>query len=285
MEEAQTVSDMINTNTKATNFFYPTFLFKISFFLVIIFSLNACDSESGSNQPLTFQAEDEKSLGAAIHTAMINSDNFNIMSEDQDADDYIDRVWVRMIGTNVMENDRATFDWNVYVILNDDVQDCFATVGGYIYIYSGLMKTLENEAQFMGVLAHEMFYIDESYHTNLLKTQYPISILLEVARGNDESLAMEMLQSFYNIPRDPSLVEAADSYGMGLLCYTSAYAREMRIAIEDSHQSNNIWYKNHKQADGASFESRINSMKSSEMSCGGIEVKQEQYQTFLNNLP
>lgn len=268
---------------KTTNTLYSTFLFKICTILFFFVLLSSCDPP-GPGEVLIFNTDDEKNLGQAIHTAMINSDNFNIMPESMDLNNYVKSVRTQLVGTNVMEH-RSDFDWNVYVILNDDVQDCFATVGGNIYIYSGLMKTLNNEAQFMSLLAHEFYYADNHYHTNILRDNYAIGILLDVSRGNDEVLALEMLKSFYMAPRNPNVVESADGYGMGVICATNAYAQEMRMAIEGAHQANNTWYQNHKQPTNASFTSRTNSLMGLEMGCGGTTKNAQPYLAFLEILP
>ena len=267
--------------SKTTNNLYFLFLFS---FLTLFTS---CDpgGGGGGGEVLLFNTDDEKNLGEAIHKAMINSDNFNIMPESMDTNNYIKSIRTRLIATNLMEH-RQDFEWNLYVILNDDVQDCFATVGGNIYIYSGLMKTLNNEAQFMGIVAHEFYYADNHYHTNILRGTYPIARLLEASRGNDEVLAIEMLQSFYDTPRDPVFVGDADSYGMGIICFTDAYAPEVPVAVENTYQSNNMWYNNHKQLNSQPIASRILSLENyARTGCGLDKINEVPYQAFLNKLP
>ena len=113
------------------------------FLLNLICSLivfNACGPNCPEDPDCTdiintsFNYEDEKNLGIAIHDAMINSDNFNIMTDAIDKNNYIKSVRIQLIATGLMDR-LDDFDWNIYVILNDNILDCFTTVGGNIYIY------------------------------------------------------------------------------------------------------------------------------------------------------
>ena len=51
---------------------------------------------------------------------------------------------------------RNDFPWRIRVIKNDSIINAFCTPGGYIYLYTGILKFLDAEDQLAGVLGHEM---------------------------------------------------------------------------------------------------------------------------------
>ena len=51
---------------------------------------------------------------------------------------------------------RNEFEWKLHIIKDDEILNAFATPGGYIYVYTGLIKFLDSEDQLLGVLAHEV---------------------------------------------------------------------------------------------------------------------------------
>lgn len=234
---------------------------------------------------ILFTNEDEKNLGTAIHQAMISSYNFNIMTDAMDSNNYIKSVRIQLVATSLMEK-LDDFDWNIYIILNDNQLDCFTTVGGNIYIYSGLLNNIQNESQFMSILAHEMFYVDRSYHMDVLNANYSFPFLLDASRGGDDAMVIEMLNLLYNVPRNPNIVEEADRYGEAIICETERPVDEFKVIIEGMEQANTLWYKNHKESSSSSFSSRTNSLAMTGGTCGGdTENRAAFYSAFVNSLP
>jgi predicted Zn-dependent protease len=62
-----------------------------------------------------------------------------------------------------------------------------------MYFYTGLIEYLDNEAQFAGVLAHEMAHADRRHSTEMLTKQYGFSILLGVLLGDNPSMLAKIL--------------------------------------------------------------------------------------------
>lgn len=264
--------------------YYTIFLF----LCISIFASSGCDNPIEPDVPAGFTIEDEKKLGDRIHEAIVNTSMLKILDDAAypDAAKYISNIRVQLIGTNYMEH-RYDFDWAIHIIDNDNIKDCFTTIGGQIYIYTGLLKSLHNESQLLGILAHEMFYADKSYHTEILKSNYNLTILLDVSYGGEDLKALEMLYKFYNKPRNTNKVLEADQYGLALLCLTQTKAEEMKTAIEDAYYANNTWYQNHSHPTTSSFQLRKNYFLANiDTTCGGTDSRETQYRNFIqNNLP
>ncbi|MCA8829779.1 M48 family metalloprotease [Hymenobacter pini] len=79
---------------------------------------------------------------------------------------------------------RTQFPWDVKLIKDDAVQNAFATPGGHIYVFTGLVKYLDNESQLAGVLGHEIAHADRRHSIQQLQKQYGTSLLLGLLLGN-----------------------------------------------------------------------------------------------------
>ena len=71
------------------------------------------------------------------------------------------------------------------IIKDDNVQNAFATPGGHIYVFTGLIKFLDNESQLAGVLGHEMAHADRRHTSRQLQNEYGINLLLSVVLGEN----------------------------------------------------------------------------------------------------
>ena len=80
--------------------------------------------------------------------------------------EYSNQAWTRyinLVGKTISEvSDRPTLNFH-FAILNSQEQNAFAAPGGYIFITVGLLKTLKNEAELAGVLAHEVAHVTKQH--------------------------------------------------------------------------------------------------------------------------
>jgi predicted Zn-dependent protease len=80
--------------------------------------------------------------------------------------EYPNQTWTRyinLVGKTIAEvSDRPTLNFH-FAILNSPEQNAFAAPGGYIFITVGLLKTLKNEAELAGVLAHEVAHVTKQH--------------------------------------------------------------------------------------------------------------------------
>jgi len=79
--------------------------------------------------------------------------------------------------------DRQDVEYSFKVIDKKDI-NAFACPGGFIYVYTGLLETLDNEAQLAAVLAHEVSHIVARHSIKKLQNIYGYSILAQIALGN-----------------------------------------------------------------------------------------------------
>ena len=85
------------------------------------------------------------------------------------------------------------FNYTVTLIHDDNTVNAFTLPGGPIYVYSGLMKYVDNEATLAGILAHEITHADHRHSTQQMTKQYGLDAVTQLALGNNPSLAGQIL--------------------------------------------------------------------------------------------
>jgi predicted Zn-dependent protease len=120
--------------------------------------------------------------------------------------------------TQRLENaiDSTDYEYTFHVIENEQV-NAFATLGGHIYIHTGLLSELESAEELSAVLAHEMGHIEHRHVVSKLVKELGITILFSVLTGNDPILLSEIMESLVSTAFDRSQESEADQFGLELL--------------------------------------------------------------------
>ncbi len=76
------------------------------------------------------------------------------ISHNQALTNYVNQIGQRLARNSARPNIKYTFQ-----VVEDDNINAFATMGGFVYVNSGLIKAADNEAQLAGVIGHEIGHI------------------------------------------------------------------------------------------------------------------------------
>lgn len=99
------------------------------------------------------------------------------------------RAYVQGIVNRIVQSSevkyRGKFPYTVTMINDDRTINAFATPGGYIYVYTGLLRFVDNEATLAGVLGHEIAHAEERHGTEHMTTQLGADVALQVALGKN----------------------------------------------------------------------------------------------------
>lgn len=163
----------------------------LGFVVMTFLFLSSCNKNDGVN---FFSLEDDKQFGLQMEQEIQgNPSEYPVLPKSQYAETYqhVERVRDAILATGLLqyEND---FVWNVHIIKDDSVMNAFCTPGGYIYFYTGIIKFLDNEAQFAGVMGHEMSHADHRHSTQQMTKAYGLQILLSVVLGENPALLAQM---------------------------------------------------------------------------------------------
>jgi predicted Zn-dependent protease len=103
--------------------------------------------------------------------------------------DYLKRVGDRLANTKEAKDSGFAFS---FTLLNEPSVNAFALPGGPMFVFTGLLKAVDNEAQLAGVMAHEMSHVILRHGTNQMSKanllQIP-ALLAQAATGGGGTLS------------------------------------------------------------------------------------------------
>ncbi len=126
--------------------------------------------------------QQEEQLGQQVKTELETKEKIKYV-EDPAVVEY-----VRTLSTPILQaanRDRAGVKWKVNVIDDPKTVNAFATPGGYLYVYTGLLLAADNEAEVAGVMAHEAGHVVGRHSAQALMLQYGEQALIDAALGKN----------------------------------------------------------------------------------------------------
>jgi len=163
---------------------------KRSLIILLIIFAAACDKNENF---ILFSTENDVQLGQQVKAELAADPNTKILSPSAYPEVYNFLYHVR---DGILNSGKIAykeeFAWEVYVIDDDSTLNAFATPGGYIYVYTGLIKYLDNADDLAGVMGHEMAHADLRHTVRNLQKSYGVQVLLAVALGQNPSALAEI---------------------------------------------------------------------------------------------
>ena len=211
--------------------------------LVLATALAGC-AEGGVPDVNLFSIQDDKDLGAelAAEIAAHPKDYGTILdpAEYPDAYGHLNRIRDEILATGEVEYAKQ-FDWETHLIHDDEVLNAFAAPGGYIYVYTGLLRYLDQEDHFAGVLGHEIAHAANRHSTEQMTQQYGVATLLGVVLG-DPGLVGEIAAGLVGLEFSREDETQADEYSVYYLCETD-YAADGTAGFFEKLESESGGYE------------------------------------------
>jgi predicted Zn-dependent protease len=187
------------------------------FFLTVLFACNKNDE--GVN---IFTIDQDKELGMQVKQQIASDPaQYPILSRNTYGAAY---AYLDQMKTTILNSGSVTykneFVWELFIIHNDSIQNAFCTPGGYIYVYTGLIKYLDNATSLAGVLGHEIAHADKRHTTNAMTKQYGLSTLISVVLGENQNQLSDIAQSLVGLTFSRENESEADKYSVKYLCPT-----------------------------------------------------------------
>lgn len=169
-----------------------------------------------------FTVAEDRELGLELAAEIqANPQDYPILDESRYPEAYVHLYRMRSeILDNADLNYRDDFDWEMWIIEDDDVLNAFAAPGGYIWIYSGLIKYLDEEDDLAGVMAHEIAHADQRHSTQQLTKQYGIYTLLDILLGDDQGTISDIAAGLATLEFSREDEAEADEFSVNYLCET-----------------------------------------------------------------
>lgn len=174
-----------------------------------------------------FSEDDDIKLGKEIDDEIkAHPNEYPMLQGHQDIKDYVNGLGKYILGTSPKIEYKNVFPYNFQVI-NDTIVNAFCTPGGYIYVYTGLMKFLDNEAALAGVVAHEIAHAERRHMTQRLTSYYGVSLIFSIVLGNNPNSVAEIVANLFAglgfLANSRSDEEEADNYSIKYLSTSKYY--------------------------------------------------------------
>lgn len=137
----------------------------ISLFLVVLLFFSSCVSYqtsllSGNKRVYGYSWDKEKQIGKEADGEIIAQYG---LYDDQELADYVTRLGEELLEVSHFNREDTPAEYRntefTFRVLNSPVVNAFALPGGYVYVTRGLLSHLDNEAQLMVVLGHEIGHV------------------------------------------------------------------------------------------------------------------------------
>lgn len=161
-------------------------LSRYTLFFSFILMLGSCGTDKNGDRVL-FTIEDDIKLGAQVARQVDSTYRANGQLLERNSSStnlrqayvHLDKIVERVLNSGQVSY-RTEFPWQVTLINDPENLNAFATPGGHIYVFTGLIKYLDSEDQLAGVLGHEIAHADQRHTIKQLQKQYGISFLLSL---------------------------------------------------------------------------------------------------------
>jgi predicted Zn-dependent protease len=157
----------------------------ISLFLLLLSC--ATTGPGGKKSLILISTSEEVSIGKSVAD--------DVESQNKVTDDSVLANYIYRMGQNLAKvSDRTDIEYHFKVLESPEI-NAFACPGGFIYIYTGLLKTMDNEAQLSGVLAHEIGHVVARHSVKRLQQVLGLQVLLAIALGESSEVTQKAVSA------------------------------------------------------------------------------------------
>ena len=263
--------------------------FQIFYLSLLFFTLSSCSglTKSGGGFNL-FSVQDDINLGKQVKQEIeSNRQQYPVLPEASNPQAY---AYIRKITNNILNSGKVAyrneFAWEVKIIDDDNTLNAFCAPGGYIYVYTGLIKYLDSEEQLAGVMGHEIAHAAQRHSTRQMTKIYGLQTMIQVATGKAEpGLMSQIALSVIGLKFSRSHEKEADDYSVVYLCPTSYEAdgaADFFKKLESQGGGRPPEFLSTHPNPGNRVANITNQAK--QRGCRGNQTYQSEYQRFKNSL-
>ena len=187
--------------------------------------------------------QQEIDIGNQMHQNLVNRGLR--VSSNRTLNSYVDAIGQRLVKAGARRDISYTF-----LVVEDSQVNAFATMGGRVYITTGLMRTAANEAELASVIAHEVGHIEDRHLVKQIRQRMVAQGVVAAATGSSRNqLANLGVELALNRPNSRSHEFEADEEGLRILreadYATSAMPDFMRKLLSPSTQQTPTFLSTH----------------------------------------
>ncbi|MDP3929565.1 MAG: M48 family metallopeptidase [Bacteroidota bacterium] len=217
-----------------------------------------------------------------------NPDQFKIIAPEEAPYAYkrLEAIRDAILASGAVKH-KDDFAWELKIVHEDSVLNAFCLPGGYIYVYTGLIKYLESEAALAGVIGHEIAHADERHSVQQTIKNMGIGLLLQYVLGVDNSGLLNMGANLLSLSFSRSDESEADALSVKYLYPTPYDARGAAHFFEQLEKDKQTEQMLEFISTHPNPENRVQEIEKVWEELGGKkgELFKEEYQKTLKDLP
>lgn len=205
---------------------------------------------------------------------------------------HIDRIVAKLVKSPHIEYGDLFKYGDVRIIHNDKILNAFCTPGGYIYVYSGIIRYLDAEDHLAGVLGHEIAHAEKRHSSIRMQKQFGTErlqelVILTTPISARDAWALSMLTDLTSLKYGRDQEAESDRMSVRYLddtdyaCDAAAGFFE-KLTSSDEHQEPPAFLSDH-----PSSESRVEDIRkeAAKVGCKTTLGDQTKWQSFQASLP
>jgi predicted Zn-dependent protease len=201
----------------------------LSFFILLI---AACSS--GLN---IFTDQDEINFGLQMDQEIRkNPKQYPVYNGDLAVKEYINQNIFRPVLASPDIAKKNVYKYQLELLQNDTTLNAFATPGGYVYVYTGLLKYLDSEAALAGVIGHEIAHAERRHATQRITEMYGFQMLASLALGQNPSqiaqIAANLVTGLTLLANSRANEDESDQFSIKYLAATKYYPGSVKFFFE-----------------------------------------------------
>jgi Zn-dependent protease with chaperone function len=158
--------------------------------------------------------QEENQIGLQVKHELEQEEHVRYLT-DPEVSTYVQGIAARILA--FARKDRPQVKWQVSVIDDPKTVNAFATPGGFLYVYSGLLLDADDEAEVAGVLAHESGHVVARHAARQMVDAFGLQAVTSLALGQNPSLAAQVAASLASkgalLAHSRGEEQEADEYG------------------------------------------------------------------------
>lgn len=158
--------------------------------------------------------EQEEDLGKQVKQELETKEKIKYV-QDASVVDYVKSISAPVL--RQATKDRPGVKWKVNVIDDPKMVNAFATPGGYLYVYTGLILAADTEAELVGVMAHEAGHVVGRHSARAMVNQLGLQAVTQAALGKNPgtvgTIAAQLVGGGTMLAHGRSEETEADEYG------------------------------------------------------------------------
>jgi predicted Zn-dependent protease len=133
--------------------------------------------------------QQESQIGLQVKQELEQKEHVRYL-DDGDVTSFVKSITDKILP--LAEKDRPGVKWQVEVIDDPKTVNAFATPGGFLYVYSGLLLAADNPSEIAGVLSHEAGHVVGRHSARQMVDAFGLQAVAALALGRNPGLATQL---------------------------------------------------------------------------------------------